>query len=202
MESKSKGKISKDKLNDIAINQDIAESIETIKESKNCIYFGLCLFVATALLGYFYPIFFVEEILEAIKQLFLSFEGLNTFQIIIKIFFNNSRIALLSICLGLIIGLFPLWALIQNGYVIGFIINKVVEVEGLSVLWRLIPHGIFELPAIFISMGLGLRIGWKVIRRDNAWEFLKDSLKTFIFIIIPLLFVAAIIEGLLIGMGI
>ena len=41
-----------------------------------------------------------------------------------------------------------------NGYVIGFILEKSVLIDGLGVLWKLVPHGIFELPAIFISFGL------------------------------------------------
>ncbi|MBT7706336.1 stage II sporulation protein M [archaeon] len=184
------------------ITSELQNVVKTIKTSKNCIYFGISVFVITILIGYFFPIFFTEEILEVLKSLALAFEGLTTFQIIIKILFNNSMVTLLTIIMGIIFGILPLWTTIQNGYIIGFIINKVIESEGPLVLWRLLPHGIFELPAIFISIGLGLKIGEKVIKRDNPGLFLLDSLRVFLLIILPLLIIAAIIEGLLIGLGI
>lgn len=184
------------------ITSELQNVVKTIKTSKNCIYFGISVFVITILIGYFFPIFFTEEILEVLKSLALAFEGLTTFQIIIKILFNNSMVTLLTIIMGIIFGILPLWTTIQNGYIIGFIINKVIESEGPLVLWRLLPHGIFELPAIFISIGLGLKIGEKVIKRDNPGLFLLDSLRVFLLIILPLLIIAAVIEGLLIGLGI
>ena len=184
------------------ITSELQNVVKTIKTSKNCIYFGISVFVITILIGYFFPMFFTEEILEVLKSLALAFEGLTTFQIIIKILFNNSMVTLLTIIMGIIFGILPLWTTIQNGYIIGFIINKVIESEGPLVLWRLLPHGIFELPAIFISIGLGLKIGEKVIKRDNPGLFLLDSLRVFLLIILPLLIIAAIIEGLLIGLGI
>ena len=104
--------------------------------------------------------------------------------------------------MGIILGIFPIWVSIQNGYIIGFVINKVVALEGPLILWKLIPHGIFELPAIFISIGVGLKIGEKVLKRDSPGVFLLNSLKVFLLIVLPLLIIAAVIEGLLIGLGI
>ena len=36
-----------------------------------------------------------------------------------------------------------------------------------SDLFRLLPHGIFELPAIFISLGLGLRFGMFIFQKEK-----------------------------------
>jgi stage II sporulation protein M len=182
------------------MKKEFLNALKNIRDSKNYIYGGIILFIITTLIGYFFPIFFTEEIKELLKNLVLSFENLNTLQIILKIFLNNSLVSFSIILLGLLLGLFPLFAIIQNGYILGFVIKNVILKEGFIVLWRLLPHGIFELPAIFISMGLGIRLGWKVIQRDNPWKFLKDSLETFFLVIIPLLVLAAIIEGLLIGL--
>ena len=70
-------------------------------------------------------------------------------------------------------------------------------------MWRLLPHGIFELPAIILSIGIGLKLGVEIWKKDS-WNVLKrniiESLRFFIFIIMPLLVIAAIIEGLLISL--
>ena len=108
----------------------------------------------------------------------------------------------LRIFLGLFIGIFPLMATIQNGYILGFVGKAVVRAEGVLTLWRILPHGIFELPAIFIALGLGLKLGEKVLTRKKPLKFLVSALKVFLLVIIPLLLIAAIIEGLLIGLGV
>ena len=107
--------------------------------------------------------------------------------------------------LGIFFGIFPLWFTLQNGYVLGFVSSISVGEAGIGSLWRIIPHGIFELPAIFISLGLGIKLGSFVFYKDSRKkfnEFLKNSLRVFIFIVIPLLVLAGIIEGFLICSGI
>ncbi|MBC8434888.1 stage II sporulation protein M [archaeon] len=129
------------------------------------------------------------------------FEGKNLPETISLIFINNFRTGLSSILLGIIFGILPLISAIFNGYVVGFVINLVVAEEGFLVLWRLLPHGIFEIPAVLISMGLGLRIGLGLFKK-NSKKLLKrnfnESLKVFFVIVLPLLIIAAIIEGTLI----
>ena len=77
------------------------------------------------------------------------------------------------------------------------------EVElGYFSLWKILPHGIFELPSIIISFALGIKLGMFVFAKNPSKEFKKRfvlGLKTFVFVILPLLVIAAIIEGLLIG---
>jgi len=68
-------------------------------------------------------------------------------------------------------------------------------------MWRLVPHGIFELPAIFISLGIGLKFGTFIFQKNKSESFrryLWNSLQLFVLIIMPLLIAAAIIEGALI----
>lgn len=79
----------------------------------------------------------------------------------------------LGVILGLVLGIFPIIFAIVNGYVLGFVASITVESEGLFVLWRLLPHGIFELPAIFISLGLGLKFGINFLINIQK-NYLKD----------------------------
>ena len=103
--------------------------------------------------------------------------------------------------LGVLFGIFPVAAAVTNGYLIGFVSRYAVEEYGIFVLWRLLPHGIFELPAIIISIGIGLKLGLDFLLKDKRKQFKKDfkeAMRFFLFSIIPLLVVAAIIEGILV----
>jgi uncharacterized membrane protein SpoIIM required for sporulation len=74
-------------------------------------------------------------------------------------------------------------------------------VQGGFIVLSLFPHGIFEFPAIVISLGFGLRLGMFVFSKNVKEEFFKRSeqgIKVFIFLVLPLLFIAALIEAALI----
>jgi len=62
----------------------------------------------------------------------------------------------------------------------------------------ILPHGILELPAIIICNALGFRLAYTAFKSifggDGVLRELKRSLKLYVFIIIPILFIAAIIE--------
>ncbi|MAG39720.1 hypothetical protein CMI41_02025 [Candidatus Pacearchaeota archaeon] len=194
--------MAKKKVKKKTLKKHYHDVLDTLHLSRKCIYFAIILFAAFTLIGFIFPIFFVEQIIKMLGQLALEFEGLTVLQAALKIFFNNTLVSFLAIFLGLLIGLFPLMATIQNGYILGFVARFVVMGEGPWALWRILPHGIFELPAIFIAIGLGLKLGEKVLTRKKPVKFLVAALKVFLLVIVPLLVIAAIIEGLLIGLGV
>ena len=153
------------------------------------------------LIGFLFPIFFEEQILDLIKELIAQTEGLGTFGLTKFIFLNNIKSSFFSMALGIFLGIFSFLILIVNGYVLGFVASKSVAVEGILVLWRLLPHGIFEIPAVMISAGLGLKLGAYLFVKHKKGDFkqwLLNSLRVFLFIVVPLLIIAAIIEGILI----
>ena len=131
------------------------DSWETMKKSKSFIFIALGIFFVFSIVGFIFPIFFVDEINSIIQTMILSFEGLTVFQTIIKIFSNNLMSCIYSMLLGLGFGAMPLFNSVLNGYLLGFVGNSAVIESGASILLRLLPHGIFELPAIFISIGSG-----------------------------------------------
>jgi stage II sporulation protein M len=117
------------------------------------------------------------------------------------LFINNIKSAFLGMILGVILGIFPVVHAVVNGYVLGFVARKAVEADGILTLWRIFPHGIFELPAIFISLGLGLKISSFILQRRKLKSlrlYFLESLRAFLIIVLPLLAIAAIIEGSLI----
>jgi len=185
------------------LKKEFLNSWEYLKESRNFVYAIAAIFLVSVLVGFFVPPSdsLLQQILEILRELLEKTEGMSVGELISFIFFNNLWAGFLGLSLGILLGIFPIVATISNGYLLGFVANLSVESGGLSSLWMILPHGIFELPAIFISFGLGLKLGFSIFKIKEKGFFKKiamSSLKTFIFIVVPLLFVAAIIEGILI----
>jgi stage II sporulation protein M len=222
--------------------ENFRESLSFSNKVRNYFLFSLFLFLAVFILGIFVPTFFQEQILDLIKNLIKQTEGLGPLELTGFIMFNNLKSAFFSMILGIFLGIFPFLVIIVNGYVLGFVAHSVIDLNGL-LLWRILPHGVFEIPAIMIASGLGLYLGISWIRncivnstsdrkwsklqiyllillailcfpvsflilivltilrpeiRRLLWEDVKNISRVFIFIVIPLLVIAAIIEGWLI----
>lgn len=172
--------------------------------------FGI--FALTFLVGFAYPVFFRTEIFELIRSLILELEGASTFELIWFIFLNNLRASFFAMVLGIFLGVMPILTSVVNGYLLGFVAREAVMVEGLGSLWRIFPHGVFELPAVLFSIGIGLRLGSQVVRRGmgrlgeaeegkGVGYVFREALRFFVFVVFPLLALAAVIEGVLIGLA-
>jgi len=174
-----------------------------LKESKNYIYIIISLFIVSILLGWFLPVpeALLEIIQNYVQELIDKTAGMNYFQLLRFIMGNNIFVAFSSLFLGIIFGILPVFGALLNGYVLGFVISRVIEGGGVMVLWKLFPHGVFEIPALILSLGLGLRLGISIFSRNpkkgvkyNA----RNALRVFVFVILPLLIIAGIIETSLI----
>ncbi|MDA3837340.1 MAG: stage II sporulation protein M [Nanoarchaeota archaeon] len=226
-------------------------------DSKKHINMMIGIFVFFALLGFFIPL--PEEIsmqlLAYFQQLVEQTKDYGALKMMGFLFQNNVGASFMGLAGGLFFGIFPLFNGIMNGFVLGFASSLSVTESGIISLWRLFPHGIFELPALFISLGIGLRLGGKFVEKyfkiKNIYGqvffifgfgvvffllmaslylligkflivvaflvffaafflFMKDNalrrefqmaIRTFFYIVIPLLIAAAIIEGGLIVLG-
>ncbi len=176
-----------------------SSSFKFLKESKKYIFSIIIIFIISIFMGYFFSNIFQEQIIKMLSNLANLFKGLSLIETIILIIGNNLQAALISILFGILFGILPIFTAIINGYIIGFIIKSIVPEFGAIIFWRLLPHGVFELPAIFISIGLGLKLGFEIFnKKKNNKRNLLESLKVFILIVLPLLLIAGIIEGILI----
>ena len=183
--------------------ENYRESLNYIRDSRNFIYSVIIIFLFFSLIGFFIPAppLLEEKILEFIEELLRKTEGMSQGELIRFIFLNNIQSSFTGMLFGIILGVFPLIATLTNGYVLGFVAAKSAENGGIFVLWRILPHGIFELPALFISLGLGVKLGTFIFKKnkfETLTTYMIKSIKVFFFIIIPLLIIAAIIEGSLI----
>ena len=176
------------------------ESISYLKESMIYFWIIVGLFLFSALIGFMFPENFVffDELL---KELAEKTTGLGHGELTWFIFQNNVLSSFMGLVLGIVLGVFPLMGILINGLLLGYVYAKASAVAGLGVIWMLVPHGIFELPAVFISLGLGLKLGMFIFTKNKKKELIErliKSLKVFLLIVFPLLVIAAIIEGILI----
>jgi len=197
---KKKGRKTKSKS---FLEENYRKSWRYLRDSRIFIYVAVFFFLFFILIGFFVPApeIIEMEILEFLEEMLQRTEGMSQWELVGFIFLNNAQSAFLGMVFGVVLGIFSLMTAVVNGYLLGFVAVRVMETDGISTLWKLFPHGIFELPALFVSIGLGLKLG-SFIFRKKKWESLKNyffnSMIVFIFIIIPLLVFAAIIEGSLI----
>lgn len=183
--------------------RNYSEIFSYLAENKNYFYGVIILFLVSVAFGFIFPLFFKEQIKTLILSLMDSTKNLGTFGLVLFIFKNNVLVALFSVVLGILFGIFPIITCIINGYVLGFIARTSVEQAGALVLLRLLPHGVFELPAVLISLGIGLKIGFLVFLKNPRKEIpinAKMAVKIFLMLLLPLLLIAGIIEGVLISL--
>ncbi len=116
---------------------------------------------------------------------------------------NNLGVAFTTFASGITGGLLTLYLLVFNGLLMG-VIGGACWTAGMSLkLWSFVaPHGVLELPAIFIAGAAGLRIAEGLLFPKNLSR--RDSLKIaggdgvrLVVGTIPLLIVAGILEGFL-----
>jgi len=171
-----------------------------IDQTKWYVVASLGLFAIAFLIGFAYPEFFKDKIAEFIADMINSLKGKNIFETGLFIFFNNLKAGFFAIVFGIGLGIFPAITALINGYLLGFVSRGVSNSEGISVLWRLAPHGIFELPAVLISIGIGIKIGFDILRKDRTSmrENFIEAIRVFFFVILPLLAIAATIEAFLV----
>lgn len=171
---------------------------QLIKNSKIYLLIISALFIVSIIIGFLFPVFFADFIEKFIQDTLAKTSGMGFWQLLLFILENNVATSLVGLLLGIIFGIIPLFLVFFNGYVLGFVANKSAAVAGASILWRLVPHGIFEIPALILSLALGLRLGFFFTRKKKIIKELASILKTFFIFVVPLLIVAAVIETSLI----
>lgn len=188
------------KKKDLSLKVQYKEAKDYLRESSHAVYLAIVLFLLSAISGFIFRAH-LSLIDDLLKDIIEKTANLNAPEMIFFILQNNLQSAFLSVVLGIFLGIFPIFSAVSNGVVAGYVLGKTYEVAGIASWWRLLPHGIFELPAIFIAFGLGIKLGSSIFAKNQKEEFKRrfyQAMNVFLMIIIPLLIIAAIIEGLLI----
>lgn len=116
---------------------------------------------------------------------------------------NNIMVALYAFVGGITFGTFTLYILWKNGLMLGVLAALVQSSHQTTVFWSLIlPHGVTELTAIFISGGAGLAFAHRLLdpgpyRRGRALVHALRQAVQLLFGVAAMLVIAGTIEGFL-----
>jgi len=162
------------------------------------------IFAASMIAGYGYAVLNPSESARFVEELSAEFGwlmDLSPLEIFLVIFLNNAIKALLVIIFGLLI-IIPVGFVAYNGWILGIVICEQARTSGyLFVVAGILPHGIIELPMIIVSAALGTRLGVMAFSRmkgtisnKDILSEIKRSVNFYLRWILPLLFIAALIE--------
>jgi len=174
-----------------------AAVLEELREARSYVYFAVAIYAAGLLIGLVFPGRF-EIFLDSFRKLATRFAGRSVPVLIAMIFLQNFFASFVSMWAGALLGLVPLAAAVTNGMLLGVVLSAAYGNFG-HIILKLLPHGIFEMPAVFISWGLGIWRGAWLFRRRREITFREratNAYRIFFAVVLPLLLIAAIIEGL------
>jgi len=196
-----------------------SNSFKISKKVKDYSWTAALIFFLFSIAGFYFGHFRSTEaeiFFSRMAEEFSFLTQVGPFFIFSFIFINNTVKIFIGMILGIFLGIFTFLFLAINGFVIGLVAQQAYPVMGLLGLFlALAPHGIFELPALFIGSGFGFRLGevgynetkrgvlsLKKLRRMEFNSKIKDEFKLaltgFFKIVLPLLLIAALIETVLI----
>ena len=164
-----------------------------LQEARAYIVAAMLIFAAGGVLALLIP-HVGEKVISLVLEYFKPFKDKPYLELVVAIFLQNASSAFLAIAFGFVLGIIPVLGAFFNGIVLGAIIHLDPRH-----IFMIIPHGLFELPAIFIAWGLGMWCAGGLFhaqRLETITMRIKKSLHIYLSLIVPLLMIAAIIEVL------
>ena len=71
----------------------------------------------------------------------------------------------------MLFGIIPILSVCSNGLLHGVLYRQAAEALGdWKAAWKVLPHGILEIPALLIAASYGLWLGMNVLRRMRGKE--------------------------------
>ena len=139
---------------------------------------------------------------ESLGSFAQIFTGLPKPLLASAIFLNNGVKTFLVLLLGVVGGILPVCFLLLNGYAIGLVLYITIQSKGIaSFLLAIVPHGIFELPAVLLGASIGIFLGARATKRlfgkfeTTLKSDLRRAIRFYCAVILPLLLVAAFVEA-------
>ena len=123
-----------------------------------------------------------------------------------KLFLNNVFASAQAVGMGIFPLIFlPVFVLLSNSIVTGAVMGLGMAEAGMdpvkTILFGILPHGVFELPGLFLSIALGFYLCRFVTRalfrrkQDmTLLEVLNAVAKTYVLGVLPLMTIASVIE--------
>lgn len=180
------------------ISKQYSQAFLDLRNAGNALLVAVIIFLAGILIGLNNPSW-GDDLISAMKGIARQISGKGTLLIIISIFVRNSLSAAISVISGPLLGIMPVLGAVTNGLLLGAVFSHLTAAERINAMLLLVPHGIFELPAISAAWGLGIWQGTWYFEKDRKQTFRerrKKAFRIFFVVILPLLAIAAIIEGI------
>lgn len=169
---------------------------------KKWIFIAIFLFSLGLAFGFATPSRFLSGEVAAIKELGAFLTSLPPVLLFLFLLLKNASALALSFLLSPILCLMPIMTLTLNGWLLAFVSAEVAQEKSLGfVLAGVLPHGIFELPALILGEAAALSFGamatialLKKESRGLLLPNLKQNLR-YLLAALALLVPAAIIEA-------
>jgi stage II sporulation protein M len=130
----------------------------------------------------------------------------NAFYTTLRIFTNNLEVGAVFVPLfGIALGLFPMYMIVVNGLIVGYVMVGLSVAKHLSIfqvfLFGVLPHGILEIPAFVFSAAMATKLGFVVVRplqgmsRAQSIQVTYKEYVPVLGLVVVMLAIAACIEG-------
>jgi uncharacterized membrane protein SpoIIM required for sporulation len=181
------------------------------RQNRNYCISAFLVFFAGALMGTFLtlrnpdfaPVILGPRMVETIKQGKMWTHSIIAMKPIASsaIMTNNMSVSFMAFAMGISAGIGTLYMLCFNGLLLG-VIGVACGTAGMSLpLWSFVaPHGVVELPAIFIAGGAGLKIAHGLLfpgvipRKESLVRAGKQSVSLVVGVV-PMLVIAGLVEA-------
>ncbi|MFC4601489.1 stage II sporulation protein M [Cohnella hongkongensis] len=185
----------------------------TWKEIRPYFIFSIILFFAGMVIGGTpnAPSEFLNQQLKGIESIAKSIDASEHPErtAFLLITMNNVFNTIMVMGLGIFAGLMPLFMLVSNGMILGYLLSGFSangENVFLLVVKGLLPHGILELSAVFLACAFGMRFGLTLIRgvfgsafgRKEPWQpFVRTATGAVpaLIAVVALLLLGAVVES-------
>lgn len=188
-------------------------NINPFQESKNAIsYLAInhkrtiatlsLLFVIGILIGISIDLDTKQQSFENLRNSDLAqkFDSYNELELSLHIMVHNNLIAIAIILSGIILALFGVFQIAGLGLLVGMLGSYTYQLSPniIKIIMTVLPHGLIEIPAILITATYAIDIFSTAVKERNlkaTKEAYIRAIKAYFFLILPMLVLAAIIEG-------
>jgi stage II sporulation protein M len=162
-------------------------------------------FAASFLAGTIAPSAIRQQMVDVFKGVVGNYRGLAGGMLFFNILIQNVMATIFVVISGVMAGVIPTFAISSNGFGLGVLYRQASEVSGFpAAALKVLPYGVFEVPALLIAASYGLWLGVLAVRRMRGKEstllrfHIEHAFRRYFAVVFPLLIVAAAIETALI----
>ncbi|MGZ8463454.1 MAG: stage II sporulation protein M [Candidatus Deferrimicrobiaceae bacterium] len=162
-------------------------------------------FAASFLAGTIAPSAIRQQMIDVFKGVVGNYRGLAGGMLFFNILVQNVMATIFVVISGVVAGVIPTFAISSNGFGLGVLYRQASEASGFpAAALKVLPYGVFEIPALLIAASYGLWLGVLAVRRMRGKEstllrfHIEHAFRRYFAVVFPLLIVAAAIETALI----